>query len=281
MISSDFLYFFIMDCFVIPSLLDLSVTSITQGLCPPCEDLAPLPPHLKDSLRVVFVKRGRLTALQLKSLLHPRVRRVDLSDCIITDDHASALTACKGLMQINLNQVNKRSSLQKHRGTIMSATPSQEALQDLFSTARFLKVAYLRGLSGVTDSVVATLSRSSRHLAHLDLGGCGHVGDQGVSSLADNCPALTSLSLARTKVSDVGLADLSQAECRGRLQELRIDSCFNVSDDGVELLLDGLNTLQILIFHGCPGVTERTRLSLEAYLAMNGRAVKQLTWTVY
>jgi len=272
-----------MDCFVIPSLLDLSVTSITQGVCPPCEDLAPLPPHLKDALRVVFVKRGRLTAQQLKSLLHPRVRKVDLSDCIITDDHASALTSCKGLMQINLNQVNKRSNLHDHGRWVMSssASPCQEALQDLFSTARFLSVAYLRGLSGVTDSVVATLSRSSRHLTHLDLGGCSHVGDQAVSSLADNCPTLSSLSLARTKVSDIGLADLSQAECRGRLQELRIDSCVNVSDDGVELLLDGLTTLQILIFHGCPGVTERTRLSLEAYLAMNGRAVKQLTWTVY
>lgn len=273
------LFLYVMDCFVIPSLLDLSSAAITHGVCPPCSDLAPLPPHLKDSLRVVFVKRGRLTPPQLKSLLHPRVRKVDLSDCIITDDHINALTSCKTLTQININQVDKRSNI--HRHIVMSPSPSQEALQDLFSTIRFLSVAYLRGLAGVTDSVLATLSRSARNLAHLDLGGCGHVGDKGVSSLADNCPSLSSLSLARTSVSDVGLADLSQAKCRGRLQELRIDSCLHVSDDGVELLLDGLNTLQILIFHGCPRVTERTRLSLEAYLAMNGRAVKQLTWTVY
>jgi len=272
-----------MDCFVIPSLLDLSAATITQGVCPPCDDLAPLPPHLKDSLRVVFVKRGRLTAHQLKSLLHPRVRRVDLSDCIITDDHVNALASCKALAQLNLNQVDKRSSLHRHDHglRLMSASPSQEALQHLFSTIRFLSVAYLRGLAGVTDSVVATLARSARNLLHLDLGGCGNVGDLAISSLADNCPALSSLSLARTSVSDVGLADLSQAKCRGKLQELRIDSCVHVSDDGVELLLDGLNTLQILIFHGCPRVTERTRLSLEAYLAMNGRVVKQLTWTVY
>ena len=49
----------------------------------------------------------------------------------------------------------------------------------------------------------------------------------------------------------------------------------------VQILLDGVTSLRILIFHGCPRVTERARIALETYLAMNGQVVKQLTWTVY
>jgi len=279
------------DLYVIPSLLDLSVHRMTTppGFCPPCQDLAPLPPHLKDALREILTKRGQLTGPQLRSLLHPRVRQVDLSDCTVTDSHVLALAAsCPGLVKLNINQVQYRAGLasRKSSGAVAEPEPrqqqvGQEALTKLLAQCRHLSVAYLRGLSGVTDTVVSVLATTARHLTHLDLGGCVQVGDLGLESLSRHCPGLLSLSLARTRVTDAGLAALARATCRNRLQELRIDSCRNVSDDGVEILLDGVTSLRILIFHGCPRVTERTRVALETYLAMNGQVVKQLTWTVY
>ena len=92
-------------------------------------------------------------------------------------------------------------------------------------------------------------------------------------------PRLSSLSLARTNVTDLGLSRLGIAQCRNFLHELKVDGCKRLTDLGVELLLDGLSRLQILSFHSCPGVTERAREALEVYLGQ-GR-VRQLTWTVY
>jgi len=128
----------------------------------------------------------------------------------------------------------------------------------------------------VTDQVACCFPPG---LIHLDLGGCPALGDKGVQALAIGCPRLASLSLARTGVTDMGLSRLGIARCRYTLQELKIDGCSRLTDLGVELLLDGLSRLQVLSFHSCPGLTERSRAALELYLGQ-GR-VRQLTWTVY
>ena len=49
----------------------------------------------------------------------------------------------------------------------------------------------------------------------------------------------------------------------------------------LQALLSRSTALQVFIFHGCPGVTERSRLSLETFLASTGQNVRQVTWTVY
>ena len=49
----------------------------------------------------------------------------------------------------------------------------------------------------------------------------------------------------------------------------------------VQALLSASTALQVFIFHGCPGVTERSRHSLETFLASTGQNVRQVTWTVY
>ena len=46
------------------------------------------------------------------------------------------------------------------------------------------------------------------------------------------------------------------------------------------LLTAGLS-LHILIFHGCPGVTEQSRQGLETFLRNVGHRMRQVTWTVY
>ena len=71
------------------------------------------------------------------------------------------------------------------------------------------------------------------------------------------------------------------AELAATLLELRLDGCRAITDQGVERPLAGCLALQILLLHQCPGVTERAREQLEQHLARAGRAVKQLSWTVY
>ena len=206
--------------------------------------------------------------------MHPKVREADLSDCCLTPGHLTSLLPCCYLAKLNLNQPRRKGKISRATATRL---PSPTHLSSLLSSCRHLTELHLRDCSScVTDQVAALLPPG---LEHLDLGGCSSLGDAGVQALSQGCPRLQSLSLARTGVTDGGLARLGLARCRAVLQELKIDGCLLLTDLGVELLLEGLSRLQILSFHSCPGLTERSRAALEQYLGQ-GR-VRQLTWTVY
>lgn len=260
------------DYYCLPSLLDLALHSLCHpGHIPPTKELLPLPPHLKDGLRRRLTKRGMATGSQFAALVHSSVREVDLSDCSLTGKHLEALLDCPRLTKLNLNQPRPKG---KPR-TIVLLKPIY--MERLLVSCPLLTVLYLRDCyTCVTDQVASSFPSG---LIHLDLGGCSNLGDPGVHALSTQCPMLASLSLARTGVTDLGLSRLGIARCRNILQELKIDGCPHLTDLGVELLLEGLARLQVLSFHSCPGLTERSRAALELYLGQ-GR-VRQLTWTVY
>ena len=73
--------------------LEVTIFGPLSPGCPPESDLRPLPPHLKDSLRRVLLKRGRVTGPQLSCLLHTGVMELDLGDCVITPGHLAALAS--------------------------------------------------------------------------------------------------------------------------------------------------------------------------------------------
>jgi len=260
------------DYYCLPSLLDLSLHCLCRpGHLPPTTELHPLPPHLKDGLRRRLAKRGALSGPQLAALVHREVKDIDLSDCSVTGEHMLAMVPCKRLTKLNLNQ--PRHQAKRHK----EGVTSDHQLSTLLESCCNLSVLHLRDCSNSVSDQVATLLPPT--LLHLDLGGCARLSDPGVQALAVGCPRLSSLSLARTAVTDLGLSRLGIAQCRNFLQELKVDGCRRLTDLGVELLLDGLSRLRILSFHSCPGVTERAREALEVYLGQ-GR-VRQLTWTVY
>ena len=182
-----------------------------------------------------------------------------------------AMVPSKRLTKLNLNQ--PRHQAKRHK----EGVTSDHQLSTLLESCCNLSVLHLRDCSSSVSDQVATLLPPT--LLHLDLGGCSRLSDPGVQALAVGCPRLSSLSLARTAVTDLGLSRLGIAQCRNFLQELKVDGCRRLTDLGVELLLDGLSRLRILSFHSCPGVTDRAREALEVYLGQ-GR-VRQLTWTVY
>ena len=76
------------------------------------------------------------------------------------------------------------------------------------------------------------------------------------------------------------LVSLSTSRTRTTLRELRINNT-DITDTGIEALLNTSTALQVFIFHGCPGVTESSRSSLETFLTSEGHHVRQVTWTVY
>jgi len=269
----------------IPSLLSLSLESLTKPSSNIVfnEDFTILPPTLKDPLRKVFLKRG-LSGSQLSSLLHTRVTDLDLSDSPMTDELLSALNICENLRKLNLNTSYvylKRKDVSKDKTT--TAQPASSQVAELLSKNPRLCTLYVRNLVCMTDSVIPSLPPT---ITHLDLGGCVAVTDTGVEYLVTHCPRLVSLSLAKTKITDIGLAMLGRGEAGKTLKEIRLDGCRAITDKGIGDLLAGISrggssVLEILIFHKCPLVTDRSRQALEEFLMDAGRAVRQLTWTVY
>jgi len=270
----------------IPSLLSLSLESLTKPSSSLAftEDFMILPPTLKDPLRKVFLKRG-LSGSQLSTLLHTKVTDLDLSDSPMTHELLSALYICENLRKLNLNTsfvyLKRKDGCKDEKAA--AAPPDSIQVAELLCKNPRLCTLYMRNLVCMKDSVIPSLPPS---ITHLDLGGCVALTDTGVEYLVTHCPRLVSLSLARTKISDIGLAMLGRGEAGKTLKEIRLDGCRAITDQGIGDLLAGISrggssVLEILIFHKCPEVTDRSRQALEEFLMDAGRAVRQLTWTVY
>ena len=63
-------------------------------------------------------------------------------------------------------------------------------------------------------------------------------------------------------------------------QEFHVAHCTEVSDDSLEAILMLCSQIYILIFHGCPLVTERLRYAMDEVAERGGR-LKQVSWTIY
>jgi len=265
-----------------PSLVDFCVRAVVQHpeLCESTE-LVVLPPNLKDYIRKILLKRRAVSPDLLHSLLHPAVKEILLDDQVLTDAHLTVLGKHKHFQKVNLNQVVKPNvhAHPSQRHQTGSGCLSNAALVDFLQGQHALRTLFLRGMSDLNLSVFDALA-GCKNLRHLDVGNCNEVEDQLVLLLSE-CEHLESLSLAGTAITDLALSYLSKSESRHSLTELRINKCPNITDDGIEILLSGLEVLEILIFHSCRQVTDRSRLALEQYLHQHRANVRQLTWTVY
>jgi len=158
--------------------------------------------------------------------------------------------------------------------------PSSDQLVNLLSGQVSLHTLFLRGVENLNTEVFMALAECS-NLIHLDISRCRGITDEFIGLISEGCDRLESLSLSGTDITDVGLSFLARSESRMSLKELRIDRCRHITDDGIQVLLEGMAALEILLFHGCPQVTEASRQTLEEYLLNHARNVRQLTWTVY
>lgn len=272
-----------MEGFHLSSLLELSIQSLVRegGGAAQCENIACLPSNLKDGMRDILLKRRNLSVRELECLLHPGVLNLDLSGQVITAGHLEILVGCGHLRKLDLNQ-NFRMA-RKFTTGLMEQEEEEDLssqLSQLLPRLTMLTSLHLGDVRSVTADVMSVLAQWCPLLRHLDLAGCLAVGDEAVLQLRP-CERLESLSLARTPVSDRGLFNLARCESRDCLAELRINSCTAITDQGIQALLEALAGLQILIFHGCPGVTDRAREALEDYHTAHRRTVRQVTWTVY
>lgn len=224
-----------------------------------------LPVEIKTKLVNLLSKRGLLTDSNIMKVLHPSLRELELSECSVSDSGLSSLCICKNLRKLDLNATkNSRENI------------TSEGIIKVFSSCHNLQTVYLRRCVNVTDDAVAALTQHCSHLEHLNLCGCINITDASLQLIALNCGFLQSLNISKTKVSDDGITSLATGKCHCSIKEVQVSHCIHITDVSIESLLARCPRIRILIFDGCPLVTDRSRQAIE-----EAGHLKQLSWTVY
>nr|XP_056702562.1 protein AMN1 homolog [Euleptes europaea] len=249
-------------------LLDLCLYCLTKNISRYIEDIKPLPPNIKDKLIKSLSVRGWITDSNISKVLHPAVEALDLRDCDVSDNTLQQLSNCKQLKKINLNVWKDK------RLTITS-----EGIAALASSCPYLREASFKRCSNVTDNGVLALALHCRLLQVVSIGGCSSITDTSLHALGKNCQHLHSVDFSSTPVTDDGVIALVSGMCSKNLKEIHMERCVNLTDVSVEAVLTYCPMIYILLFHGCPLITDRSREALEQLVGPN--KFKQVSWTVY
>ncbi|XP_072001376.1 protein AMN1 homolog isoform X1 [Engystomops pustulosus] len=249
-------------------LLDRCLHCLCKNLSRYESDLEPLPPNIKDKLITILSVQGRLTDSNMGQVLHPSVKRLDLRDCNVSDDALRLISRCRQLQKINLNS---------GRGLERTSVTS-EGITAVAESCPYLREVTLKKCYNLTDDGILALSLNCPLLQIVNLSGCFRVGDPSLQALGQNCPLLHSVDLSATKVTDDGIIALVSGKCSENLKEIHLVRCMHMTDDAVEAILTCCPNLYILLFHGCPQITDRSTNAIEQVLG--SKQLKQITWTV-
>ncbi|XP_052031317.1 protein AMN1 homolog isoform X2 [Apodemus sylvaticus] len=234
---------------VVSQLLELCLRCLIINISRYISDIKYLPPNIKDRLIKIMSMRGQITDSNINEVLHPEVQRLDLRSCDISDVALQHLCKCRKLKALNLK------SCREHRNNITS-----EGIKVVASSCSDLHEISLKGCCNVTDEGVLALALNCQLLKIIDLGGCLSITDVSLHALGKNCPFLQCVDFSTT-------------------QEINMGYCINLTDKAVEAALTACPQICILLFHGCPLITDHSREILEQLIG--SRKLKQVTWSVY
>uniref|UniRef100_UPI00398EC7F0 protein AMN1 homolog isoform X1 n=2 Tax=Pristiophorus japonicus TaxID=55135 RepID=UPI00398EC7F0 len=250
-----------------PSLLHLCICSLVKSLSRYSTDVQTLPPNLKDKLIRMMSLQGIITDENMRQVLHPGLQKLDLRDCDITDHGLIMLQICTELREINLSSNDQKLSV------------TSEGLKVIASSCPHLSEVCLGRCRNVSDEGIVALAQRCRLLQIVNISGCLAITDASLHALGKNCKFLHSVDFSATKVSDAGVIGLVNGVCSHNLKEIHMDRCVSLTDEAVESVLIFCPHIFILLFHGCPLITDRSREALQQLVGPN--QMKQVTWTVY
>lgn len=165
---------------------------------------------------------------------------LSLQDCQkLTDDSLKYISAgLKNLKSINLSFCASLTEFgMKHLSTMVGDS---------------LREINLRSCD-VTDLALRYLSEGGLTLHVLDISFCDRVRDDGLAYLSQGLPQLRSLSLNSIPLTDAGLVKLSQTLTD--LKTLNVGQCFNISDRGLDAILNNCPHLRDLDIYGCSRIS--------------------------
>ncbi|ESO84107.1 hypothetical protein LOTGIDRAFT_184154 [Lottia gigantea] len=225
--------------------------------------------HIKDECLKLMSRRGLLTDNNIELIIHNRIRKIEMNLCEnISDEGLFKLGKCPNLVKIDINAPNPE---------IRCGITSQ-GIMNLARSCPYLQIVFLRKCSNVTDDGVIALAENCPRLRHLNLRGCTQLTDKSVIAIGEHLSFISSLNISMTQVTDDGIFKLVSGNCNQTIKELDISNCIALTDEAVEAVTQSCSLVSILIFHGCPKMTEQARLALED---KEGPQMKHVTWTIY
>ncbi|MBN3295264.1 AMN1 protein, partial [Amia calva] len=231
-------------------------------------DIKTLPPTLKDRLIHIMSRHGTVTDTNISQVLHPGIQILDLQNCKISDSTLKQLSSCRQLKKICLN------SMEENCYNI-----SSEGIKAIALTCPYLSEIMLWRCCSVTDEGIRALAHNCKLLQIVTLSGCSAITDAALLALGQNCRLLRGISFSATQVTDEGVVGLATGVCSQSLKEIHMDRCQFLTDEAVEALLTRCPQIKILLFHGCPLITDRSREALQHLVGPD--KIHQVTWSVY
>ncbi|KAB0397480.1 hypothetical protein E2I00_019716, partial [Balaenoptera physalus] len=129
----------------------------------------------------------------------------------------------------------------------------------------------------ITSKGIKAVDSPCSYLHEASLKRCFNLTDEG--TLGESCPFLQSVDFSATQVSHSGVVVLVSGPSAKKLEETHMGYCVNVTDEAVEAVLTCCPQICILLFYGCPLITDHSREVLEQLVGPN--KLKQVMWTVY
>uniref|UniRef100_A0A7C9ECX0 F-box/LRR-repeat protein 15-like leucin rich repeat domain-containing protein n=1 Tax=Opuntia streptacantha TaxID=393608 RepID=A0A7C9ECX0_OPUST len=195
----------------LPSILNRypQISTLNLTLCPRVTDsaLSGVAASVGDSLRSVDLSRSRF----------------------FTGSGLAALVAgCRNLTELDLS----------------NATELRDAAAAAIAEARNLERLWLARCKLITDIGIGCIAVGCPKLKLISLKWCLGIGDLGVGLVAVKCKEIRSLDLSYLPITNKCLPAIVKLQY---LEELILEGCFGINDDGLVAINQGSNSLNVLL----------------------------------
>lgn len=163
------------------------------------------------------------------------------------DQDAFGLT-CQRWLKIQ-NEARHSIKFQFHD---MSAPICIKYLSKLLDRFPALKSVSLSACTEIPDSALALFQSAGLKLKNISLDCCFSITDDGLSHICNSSNVLSSLSLYRCNISDIGLEHVARS-CPN-LEIINLSYCAHVSDSGIAALGEGCSGLKVVTISYCRNI---------------------------
>uniref|UniRef100_A0A7C9D5J3 F-box/LRR-repeat protein 15-like leucin rich repeat domain-containing protein n=1 Tax=Opuntia streptacantha TaxID=393608 RepID=A0A7C9D5J3_OPUST len=181
----------------------------------------------------------RITDASLSAVAGDALRSVDLSrSSFFTGNGLAAVVArCRNLVELDLS----------------NATQIRDLAASAIAEAKNLERLWLERCKLITDIGIGCIAVGCPKLKLISLKWCLGIGDLGVELLAVKCKELRSLDLSYLPITSKCLPAILKLQY---LEELILEGCFAIDDDGLAAFKLGSQSLKTLDLSSCQNVSQ-------------------------
>lgn len=227
-------------------------------------ELSSLSPNIKERLLKILCQRGKVNNKLLTSLVNNRTKSLSLSICPIDDDGIKSLASCESLRRLDLNSEPKGYA---HQVTTLG-------IQSVALSCKYLQHVGLRRCLDVDDAAIVAIAHGCPLLRRMNIGGLVLISDVALDAIGAKSSHLESIDFSNTNVTDSGVLSLANGACRGSIREMLMAKCLNLTDNAVECVISLCPVIDILVFHSCPLMSDRSREALGEMMQIRACALE-------